>query len=125
VPSPDDSWSDEDAGPVVRPYVVISGRTKPSSKLDLDLLAIITATWRAPAEPWTLNPEHFSVLRICASPVSLADLASDLHLPLGVVKILVTDLSERDLVTVRAPRTIRWQDDLPILREVLNDLREL
>jgi hypothetical protein len=32
------------------------------------------------------------VLRACGAPVSLADLASDLDLPLGVVRILVADL---------------------------------
>ena len=122
---PDDSWPDEEAGPVVRPYVVISGRTKPSGELNLDLLAMITATWRTPTEAWTLNPEHFSMLRACSAPMSLADLASDLNLPLGVVRILVADLCERDLVTVRPPSTTKWQDDLPILREVINGLRGL
>jgi hypothetical protein len=110
---------------VVRPYVVIGGRTRPSGELNLDLLAIITATWRTPTEAWTLNPEHLMVLHACAVPVSLADLASDLDLPLGVVRILVADLCERDLATVRAPKAPQWHDDLPILREVLNDLRGL
>lgn len=122
---PDDSWPDDQAGPVVRPYVVISGRTKPSGELNLDLLAMITATWRTPTEAWTLSPEHLSVLRACAAPRSLADLASDLSLPLGVVRILVSDLCERDLVTARQPRTTYWSDDLPILREVINGLRKL
>jgi hypothetical protein len=50
VPSPDDTWPDEEAGPVVRPYVVISGRTKPKGELNLDLLAMITTTWRTPRD---------------------------------------------------------------------------
>lgn len=123
---PDDSWRDEEAGPVVRPYVVISGRTKPKGELNLDLLAMITTTWRTPTEAWTLSPEHFAILNTCTRPASLVDLASDLNLPLGVVRILVADLCERELVAVRAPRTtVTWQDDLPILREVLHDLRGL
>ena len=110
---------------MVRPYVVIRGRTKPSSELNLDLLAMITSTWRTPSDSWALNPEHYAVLRACIGPISVVDLASDLDLPLGVVRILLSDLCERDLVTVAEPSATSWQDDLPILREVINGLRKI
>ncbi|HEY7048928.1 MAG TPA: DUF742 domain-containing protein [Jatrophihabitantaceae bacterium] len=125
MPAPEDSWPDEAAGPVVRPYAVIRGRTRPRGEPNLDLLAIITRTWRVPSDLWTLDPEHFSLLRLCIKPTSLVDLASDLDLPLGVVRILVADLREHGLVTVNQPTMSAWQDDLPILREVINGLRRL
>ncbi len=110
---------------MVRPYAVIQGRTRPSGEMNLDLLAMITTTGRIPPDAWTLDPEHFSLLRLCIAPMSLVDLASDLDLPLGVVRILVADLRERDLVTVRQPMASPRQDDLPILMEVINGLRRL
>src|SRR5262245_912162 len=103
MPAPEDSWPDEAAGPVVRPSAVIGGRTRPRGEPNLDLLAIITTTWRAQSELWTLDPEHFSLLRMCVRPTSLVDLASDIDLPLGVVRILVADLREHGLVTVNQP----------------------
>jgi hypothetical protein len=93
--------------------------------MNLDLLAMITTTWRVPTDLVTLDPEHFALLRLCVAPVSLVDLASDLDLPLGVVRILVADLREHGLVTVRQPVTAPRQDDLPILMEVINGLRRL
>lgn len=93
--------------------------------MNLDLIAMITTTWRVPSDLWTLDPEHFALLRLCVTPTSLVDLASDLDLPLGVVRILVADLREHELVTVRQPMTSPRQDDLPILREVINGLRRL
>ena len=43
------------------------------------------------------------VLRLCRLPTPVADLASDLDLPLGVVRILLSDLRERGLVTIHRP----------------------
>jgi hypothetical protein len=125
MPSREESWPDEEAGRVVRPYAVIRGRTRPSGEMNLDLVAMITTTWRVPPDSWRLDPEHFALLRLCTSPMSLVDIASDLDLPLGVVRILVADLRERDMVTVRQPMMSPRQDDLPILREVINGLRRL
>lgn len=128
MPSQDESlqsWRDEAAGPVVRPYAVIRGRTRPVGEGNVDLLGMITSTAREPVDPWALGPEHFALLRMCAAPLSLVDLASELDLPLGVVRILVADLRQGGLVTVRQPTTTQWQDDLPILREVINGLRQL
>ena len=52
---------------------------------------------------WRSTPEHLALLRLCVAPISLADLASDLDLPLGVVRILVGDLREHELIAVRQP----------------------
>lgn len=123
--SADDSWPDKEAGPVVRPYAVIRGRTRPSGEMNLDLLAIITKTRKLPSDLWSLDPEHLALLQLCVTPTALVDLASGLDLPLGVVRILVADLRERDLVTVRQPTMSPWQNDLPILREVIDGLRQL
>jgi len=124
MPSPDDHWLDEEAGPVVRPYALTRGRTRPSGE-PLDLIAIITAVRGVQWDPATLDPEHVAVLRLCRLPASVADLAADLDLPLGVVRILLGDLQERSLVAIHHPIPPARLPDVQILKEVVDGLRRL
>lgn len=125
MPSPDDHWLDEEAGPIVRPYAVIRGRTRPSGET-LDLIAIITAIRGvAPPNPADLDPEHFAALRLCRVPTSVADIAADLNLPLGVVRILLGDLRDLSLIAVHHPIPPALLPDPQILREVVDGLRRL
>ena len=124
MPSPDDHWLDEEAGPVVRPYALTRGRTRPSGET-LDLIAIITAVRGVQLDPATLDPEHIAVLRLCRLPASVADLAADLDLPLGVVRILLGDLQDRSLVAIHHPIPPARLPDVQILKEVVDGLRRL
>jgi hypothetical protein len=124
MPSPDDHWLDEEAGPVVRPYALTRGRTRPSGET-LDLIAIITAVRGVQIDPASLDPEHIAVLRLCRLPASVADLAADLDLPLGVVRILLGDLQERSLVAIHHPIPPARLPDVQILKEVVDGLRRL
>jgi hypothetical protein len=119
-----DSWYDEEAGPVVRPYAVTRGRTRPVGET-LDLIAIVTAIRGVRPDPEHLDPEHFELLRLCRLPTSVADLASALDLPLGVVQILLADLRERSLIGVHHPIPPAQLPDPRILREVADGLRRL
>jgi Protein of unknown function (DUF742) len=70
------------------------------------------------------TPEQAELLECCQMPAPLADLAADLDLPIGVIRILVSDLCERGVVTIhRAQRT--GFTDLKILQEVVDGLRRL
>jgi Protein of unknown function (DUF742) len=124
MPSPDDHWLDEEAGPVVRPYAVIRGRTRPSGE-KLDLIAVITAVRGVHLDPSSLDPEHFEVLRLCRLPTSVAELAADLDLPLGVVRILLGDLQERSLISIHHPIPPARLPDMQVLKEVVDGLRRL
>lgn len=121
---PEDRWLDEDAGPVVRPYALIRGRTRPAGK-SLDVIAMIITVRGSWPDPVDLEPEHYAVLRLCTLPTSVADLAADLDLPLGVVQILLSDLRERSLVTVHHPVPPARLPDPQILKEVVDGLRRL
>ena len=124
MPSPHDHWLDEEAGPVVRPYALTRGRTRPTGER-LDLIAIITAVRGVQVDPSSLDPEHLAVLRLCRLPASVADLAADLDLPLGVVRILLGDLHERSLVAIHHPIPPARLPDVQILKEVVDGLRRL
>jgi hypothetical protein len=123
VQSSGGEWLDQDAGPVVRPYALTGGLTRPSGER-LDLLDLVRAARRAAHYLPYLSPEQVELLQGCQMPTPLADLAADLDLPVGVLRILVSDLRERGLVTIHRAQRAGFTD-LKILQEVVDGLRRL
>jgi hypothetical protein len=124
MPSSDERWLDSEAGPVVRPYALIGGRTRHAGE-KFDLVATVKATHREISDPAALSPEQIWALDLSRRATTVADLASELNLPLGVVQILLADLRDAGYVVIRAPETGQSHRDGHILREVLNGLRAL
>lgn len=114
-----DTWFDEAAGPLVRPYAVTGGRTR-SRQTELDVVTLVV-TSRRHADPGTMEPEYAMILSLCQSPTSIAEISANLDLPLGVVKVLVGDLIEQRLIIFRAALT----PDNEVLQKVLNGIRRL
>jgi Protein of unknown function (DUF742) len=124
MPPPPDQWLDAEAGPVVRPYAVSRGRTRPTGA-SLDLIALVTAIRGIRQLPADLSPEHRAILRLCRLPMSVADLSADLDLPVGVIRVLIADLRDQELITVHNPAPPARLLDPRILREVVDGLRRL
>jgi DNA-binding transcriptional ArsR family regulator len=124
MPSNDERWLDAEAGPVVRPYALTQGRTRPAGT-SFDLVAIVKATRVRITDPASLAPEHLRVLQLARAPTTVADIASDVDLPLGVVRIILADLRELGLVAIVNPVAASERIDQHTLREVLNGLRSL
>ncbi|MGW0756578.1 DUF742 domain-containing protein [Streptomyces sp. NPDC002814] len=122
-------WFDDEAGPVVRPYAMTRGRTSHAGQHRLDLIALVVAESQADdseAENQTLSPEHVDIVGLCRdTPQSVAELASELDLPIGVVRVLVGDLVDEELVHVNRPVPPAELPDESILRDVINGLRAL
>jgi uncharacterized protein DUF742 len=55
----------------------------------------------------------------------LADLAADIALPLGVVRVLLADLTQLGAVTVVRQRPPDQRTGNDVLQEILNGLRAL
>ncbi len=119
----DSEWLDQDAGPVVRPYALTGGLTRPSGQR-FDLLDMVRAVRRSPHDLPQLSPEQSELLQRCQIPAPLVDLAADLDLPVGVIRILVSDLRERGLVAIHRHQPAGF-NDLKILKEVADGLRRL
>ena len=117
-------WLDEDAGPVVRPYAMTRGRTRPSSG-DFDLIALIVATQSVPAGVSGLGPEHLEIVAMCARPQSVAETSAHLDLPVGIVRVLLGDLLDGGLILVREPRRTTQLPSEPVLKAVISGLRSL
>ena len=135
-------WFDDAAGPVVRPYAMTRGRTRGAPGEPLDLIALVLAdNPEAVADggpealseaeerlhqEYALVPEHVDIVRLCsAEPLSVAELAATLDLPVGVVRVLLGDLLDAELVRVTRPVPPAELPDESVLREVIDGLRAL
>jgi hypothetical protein len=123
-PHEDMLWLDEAAGPVVRPYAMTSGRTRPSTG-DFDLISLVIAARPVSVNDVGLGPEHLGILRLCQRPLSVAEVAAHLDLPIGIVRVLLGDLLDRELIYVRVPRPAAELPTEDIFKAVINGLRAL
>ncbi|OLB77480.1 MAG: hypothetical protein AUI14_15995 [Actinobacteria bacterium 13_2_20CM_2_71_6] len=123
--SAEDIWLDDDAGPVVRPYAMTRGRTRPASG-QFDLISLIVATRNVPpAVAMGLGPEHVAILSLCRGPLSVAEVAAHLDLPLGIVRVMLGDLLDKGLIVVREPQLAEEMPTEQIFQAVINGLRAL
>ena len=120
----EDRWFDRDAGPVVRPYALTKGRTLPSGGASFGLIDVVIATGERAPEHFRPGPEHRRILSMCRRATPIVDLTSEIDLPLGVVRVLLGDLTSegmlRVLSTQKQPVT-----DQRLLRMVLDGLESL
>lgn len=121
-------WYDNEAGPLVRPYAMTGGRTRPGpTGVRFDLIALVTLDPGAPGvDDAPLGPEHRNLIDLCRPETqSVAELAAGADLPVGVVRVLLGDLLELGCVTVSRPVPPAQLPDERILREVIEGLRAL
>lgn len=119
-----DVWVDDEAGPVVRPYAMTRGRTQPT-RGEFDLISLIVATRPISTADVGLGPEHVAIMHLCQAPLSVAEVAGHLDLPLGIVRVLLGDLLDKGLILARQPQTGTPLQQQHVLEAVINGLRAL
>ncbi|MEU2790796.1 DUF742 domain-containing protein [Streptomyces sp. NPDC007100] len=113
------------SNPLVRPYAMTGGRTRPRYQLAIEALVSTTAD---PARLQGQLPEHQRICHLCREIKSVAEISALLSIPLGVARILVADLAEAGLVAIHQPggdETAGGQPDVTLLERVLSGLRKL
>lgn len=115
---------DEDAGPMVRPYVMTSGRLQPI-RGKFDLITLVVATRDAPAMQPGLGPEHLAIIGLCQVPISVAEISAELDLPAGTIRVLLGDLLDKGFVMTQEPRPEVDVRDRRMYEVVLDELRAL
>jgi hypothetical protein len=115
-------WFDHEAGPVVRPYALTKGRTQGSGTFGL--IDVVVATGERPSEHFRPGPEHRRILGVCRRPVPVVDLTSEIDLPLGVVRVLLSDLSADGMLRIISAQRQALPDQR-LLRMVLDGLESL
>ncbi|KEI43136.1 DUF742 domain-containing protein [Saccharopolyspora rectivirgula] len=107
----------------IRPYTWTGGRTQTRHRFELETLVStselcdITKLQRL---------EHQSIADICRTPRSVAEVGAMLSIPLGVVKVLLGDMADLNLITVHsAPTSSGSEAHLQLMERVLTGLRNL
>lgn len=107
---------------LVRPYVITNGRQLPGGGR-FDLMTLVTAAPGGP-RPGQLAPEKRRLLDLCEGGyLTVAEIAGYLGLPLGVVRVLLSDLAEDGHLLTRAPVPPARLTDVQVLQEVLDGLQ--
>ncbi len=111
--------------PLVRPYTMTGGRTRPRYQLAIE--ALVSASVQ-PHEVQGRLPEHQRICHLCQEIKSVAEISALLTIPLGVARILVADMAEAGLVAIHQPggdENAGGQPDVTLLERVLSGLRKL
>lgn len=111
------------AVPLVRPYAVTGGRTKPRTQLEIE--AMVTAAHYGARDLSLLTPECHAILSVCRDWRSVAEISAVLRMPLGVARILIADMAGEGLVRVHQPDHAQGSPDVQLLERVLSGLRRL
>jgi len=114
-----------DEGPLIRPYAMTGGRTRPRYQLAIEALV---STTTPPERFASLLPEHQRICHLCQEIKSVAEISALLTIPLGVARILVADLAESGLVAIHQPAAggeSGGTPDVTLLERVLSGLRKL
>src|ERR1051325_6923045 len=92
VPVPE---TDDDGDMLVRPFIVTGGRTRPVDER-LRMETLVSAAPAAPSAP--LGFERRRIVPLCQRPMSGAEIAAGLGVPVGVARVLIADLIAERLV---------------------------
>jgi hypothetical protein len=66
--------------------------------------------------------EQRAIAALCHDILSIAEVSARLHLPLGVIRVLVGDMADEHLVMVYRPAQAGDRPDLALLERVLYGL---
>ena len=110
---------------VVRPYVLTRGRTN-SSLGAFELHAPVLALIGSEQLGKHATPEDRTIVELCQTPTSVAEIAARLGAPIGVVRVLVGDLADARMVQVRQSTEERAEHrDVRLLERLLEGIRAL
>ena len=107
----------------VRPYAMTGGRTRPTHD-HLEIETLVSTIFTGEQTP-KLTVEQRAIAALCRDILSIAEISARLHVPLGVVRILVGDMADEHLVMVHRPAHVGDRPDLALLERVLDGLRTI
>ncbi|WP_329316584.1 DUF742 domain-containing protein [Streptomyces sp. NBC_01262] len=105
-----------------RMYVVTGGRTGTGARAALDLVTLIVT--KSEPQP-TTQPEAAGILRMCESPLSVAEISAYTSLPISLVTVILADLLEDKHVEARAPVPKALLPERALIEAVMHGLQQL
>lgn len=109
-------------GRFVRPYAITGGRTTTDGPV-IELESQIVATDRGRANQGRYRWEAGEIIGICASPTALIEISAKLELPVGVARVVVSDLLREGAVEMLIEEEPPTYSEL--LEKVLDGIRSL
>ena len=114
----------EDVPRVVPVYALTGGRTR-SRGDDLGLETLVTTTDTGLAWLHRLRFEQARLVELCQRPVSVAEVAASLSIPVGVARVLVSDMHADKLLTIHRMSTeTDGRPGTEVLERLLTGLRK-
>jgi hypothetical protein len=109
---------------VVPAYALTQGRTR-SAGLELGLETLVTATEFATRYEGSLQMEWLEIVAMCGRPISVAEIGAALQVPVGVARVMVSDLADAGYLTVSlpVPVDVNGRPGREILERLLDGLR--
>lgn len=109
---------------MVRPYFRTHGRTRPTR--DLPVETLVSATQRGRAVVRGSTQEETEICALLRTSQSVAEVAALRRIPLGVARVLLSDLADRGLVAVHtARRGSGSRPSLELMERILHGLSRL
>lgn len=115
----------------VRPYALTGGRTRFGHVLLVETLVVTSDEQDGEPEGASggfteaVFPEIGAIVELCRRTRSVAEVSALLHIPLGVVRVLISDLADRGRLRVYGTGHGTGQPDRALLERVLSGLRRL
>ena len=109
-------------GAALRPFLLTAGRVAGQDSIAIETQVVTTEQGRTEAE--RLGFERRDIVSLCGNPLSVAEIAAQLSLHLGVVRVLVGDLSADGHLSVYLPNADASTDVDTLLR-VIRGLRAI
>ena len=114
---------DEDSGLRVRPYAITGGRTRSRTEVQIETIVVRTAKGESSLD--TAGFEKATILKLCETPLSVAEISAHLRLPLGVTRVLVGDMTDEGLVDFNRSQAAGDRPSLRLLERVFDGLQAL
>ncbi|MEV7725931.1 DUF742 domain-containing protein [Streptomyces sp. NPDC101733] len=111
----------------VRPYSLTGGRTRFTQVLLVEtfVAALDTGPESGPAATPDRMPEMRAIVEVCRRMRTVAEISALLKLPLGVVRVLVSDLADQGRIRVYGTGHGTGRPERALLERVLGGLRRL
>ncbi|MEN3583099.1 DUF742 domain-containing protein [Streptomyces sp. ZYX-F-203] len=119
----------------VRPYSLTGGRTRFGHVLLVETFVAATPALEGPEERRELTgapagrvmPEMAAIVELCRRMRTVAEISALLRMPLGVVRVLLSDLADQGRIRVHGTGTGHGagRPDRALLERVMSGLRRL
>lgn len=111
---------------LTRAYALTGGRTVPTDQ-SLAIEALVEMSWKGYDARDDLQFERAAILDLTRTTISVAEVAAHLRVPLGVARVLISDLADEQLVVIHPPpgEHADGSQDPTLLEKVLHGLRTL